>query len=67
MDCPICESPQVDIGRTMYFDNNIIHKVGCDDCGSTWDEWYVLTFDYYDITKDTRESIDDHIKKSEVE
>tara|TARA_R100000406_G_scaffold2698_1_gene2200 strand:- start:602 stop:805 length:204 start_codon:yes stop_codon:yes gene_type:complete len=67
MDCPICESTNVDLERTKYDDNSIIHKVGCDDCGSRWDEWYSITLDYYDITEDTREAIDDPLKGSEVQ
>ena len=54
MDCPICESTEVDINRTKYDDGCFVHKMECDDCESTWDEHYKLTLDFYEITKDTK-------------
>lgn len=54
-NCPICKSANIDLERTKYEDNEIIHKVICDDCGSTWEEYYSLTLDYFDITKNTKE------------
>ncbi len=66
MDCPICESTNIDIGRTMHCDGCIIQKMICNDCGSRWNEYYELSFDFYEITEDTREEIE-QIKESEVE
>ncbi len=58
MDCPICESTNTDIGRTMFDDGCIIYKMECDDCNSRWNEHYNLTLDHYEIIEDTREGVE---------
>jgi len=65
--CPVCKGKQVNNGRTMYGDDCIIWKMGCYDCGSTWNEYYKHYFDGYEITEDNREFIEHPLKESEVE
>lgn len=43
VSCPVCGSVEVTGGFVEVLDDTAWQSVSCDDCGSSWDDVYVLT------------------------